>query len=125
MIKNWNKFNEGWFSKKEDESNDITPKGIISSTGRPTPEETERLERDLDNLKSKKLEPKVDSDFLQEVSDRLYGPDSDEYIKALKELNASFRPREGKYVRQFFDPSSDLERRRKEHEIVLKSRKDN
>ena len=101
MIKNWDKFNEGWFSKKEDESNDITPKGIMTSTGRPTPEEDERIGKDLDNLKSKKLEPKVDSDFLQEVSDRLYGPDSDEYVKALKELNASFRPREGKYGRQF------------------------
>ena len=66
MIKNWNKFNEGWFSKKEDESNDITPKGIISSTGRPTPEETERLQKDLDKLSSK-IEPKIDSDFLQEA----------------------------------------------------------
>ena len=52
MIKNWDKFNEGWFSKKESES-DLIPKGFKSSTGRPSAEESERMQKDLDKLSSK------------------------------------------------------------------------
>lgn len=118
MIKSWNKFNEGWFDKKEKES-DLKPKGLMSSTGRPSPEESERLQKDLDKL-STKIEPKVDSDFTQEISDRLYGPDSEEYIKALKELNMSFRPREGRYGSQLYDPSGLEEATKRQKEVINK-----
>jgi len=118
MIKNWDKFNEGWFSKKKEE-NDLTPKGLKSSTGRPTPEETERIQKDLDKL-SVKVGPKVDSDFMQEISDRLYGPDSEEYIKALKELNVSFRPRQGRYGSQLYDPSNVEETNKRQQEVISK-----
>ena len=53
----------------------------------------------------KPIESKVDPSFLQEVSDRLYGPDSEDYINALKELNLKFRKREGRYGNQLYDPS--------------------
>lgn len=46
--------------------------------------------------KSREEYQRVDPYFLQEVSDRLYGPDSVEYVNALKELNKNFRPRVGK-----------------------------
>ena len=46
--------------------------------------------------KSQEEYQRVDPYFLQEVSDRLYGPDSVEYVNALKELNKNFRPRVGK-----------------------------
>lgn len=118
MIKNWNKFNEGWFSKKESES-DLIPKGFMSSTGRPSAEESERMLKDLDKLSSK-IEPKVDSDFMQEISDRLYGPDSEEYIKALKELNMSFRPRQGRYGSQLYDPLNHEKNNKRQQEVINK-----
>lgn len=118
MIKNWNKFNEGWFSKKEKES-DLTPKGIKSSTSRPSAEESERIQKDLDKLSSK-IETKIDSDFMQEISDRLYGPDSEEYIKAIKELNMSFQPRQGRYGSQLYDPSSYEETSKRQQEVISK-----
>jgi tetrahydromethanopterin S-methyltransferase subunit G len=118
MIKNWNKFNEGWFDKKEKES-DLIPKGLMSSTGRPSSEESERIQKDLDKLSSK-IEPRVDSDFMQEISDRLYGPDSEEYIKALKELNKSFQPRQGRYGSQLYDPSNYEEVNKRQQEVINK-----
>ena len=118
MIKNWDKFNEGWFDKKEKES-DLIPKGLMSSTGRPSAEESERIQKDLDKLSSK-IEPRVDSDFMQEISDRLYGPDSEEYIKALKELNLSFKPRQGRYGGQLYDPSNYEETNKRQQEVINK-----
>ena len=112
MIKNWNKFNEGWFIKKESES-DLIP------TGRPSAEESERMLKDLDKLSSK-IEPKVDSDFMQEISDRLYGPDSEEYIKALKELNMSFKPRQGRYGSQLYDPLNHEKNNKRQQEVINK-----
>ena len=40
--------------------------------------------------------------FLQEISDRLYGPDSDAYIQALKELNLKFKSRGGRTGPQIY-----------------------
>jgi hypothetical protein len=54
---------------------------------------------------------------MQEISDRLFGPDSEGYMQAIKELNLKFRPREGRTANQFYDPSISGERRRKEDEI--------
>jgi hypothetical protein len=60
---------------------------------------------------------RIDTLFIQEISDRLFGPDSECYMKAIKELNVKFRPREGRKANQFYDPSISGERRRKEDEI--------
>lgn len=115
MIKNWNKFNEGWFTKKEEES-DLTPKGMKSSTGRPTEKE---VEKSLTQSKVR-VENKVDSELIQDISDRLYGPDSEEYINALRELNVSFRARQGRHGSQLFDPSNLEETKRREQEVLSK-----
>lgn len=117
-MKHISKFNESWFDKKkEDESSDLIPKGVKSSTVRPSSEESERLQKVLDRTKSK-VESKVDNTFLQEISDRLYGPDSDEYINAIKELNLKYKSREGRAGSQFFNTSISDENRRREQEII-------
>lgn len=96
------KFTENWSSE------DIKPRGVMSSTGRP-PIETGKI--DAETLRKQKEEmqrnaqmhsKRVDPYFLQEVSDRLFGPDSEEYIKALKELNNRFRPKEGRVGHDIF-----------------------
>lgn len=102
------KFNEGIFSKKDDLSDDLKPRGIRSSTGRLD------WSQESPKVKSGNIEQRVDPYFIQEISDRLYGPDSEEYIKALKELhkmvdeagNPLYRARHGKYGSQFYDPET-------------------
>jgi hypothetical protein len=64
-----------------------------------------------------KNDDKVDKYFLQELSDILYGPDSDAYIIQLKELNKSFRKRGGKYGNQLYDPSFSEKYKQKEKDI--------
>jgi hypothetical protein len=123
-MKNMKKFNESWFSKKSnpEEITDITPRGV-SRTSMPAERNTssglseEELEELKRNSSSSKVETKVDSYFMQEISDRLFGPDAEGYIQAIKELNLKFKPREGRTANQFYDPSISDERRRKEDEI--------
>jgi hypothetical protein len=77
-------------------------------------------EEELEELKRNRIsnqETRVDAYFMQEISDRLFGPDSEGYMQAIKELNLKFRPREGRTANQFYDPSISGERRRKEDEI--------
>ena len=123
-MKNMKKFNESWFSKKSnpEEITDITPRGV-SRTSMPAERNTssglseEELEELKRNSSSSKVETKVDTYFMQEISDRLFGPDSEGYIQAIKELNLKFKPREGRTANQFYDPSIADERRHKEDEI--------
>lgn len=124
MIKNWNSFNEdfGFFSRKKQEEPKTGPK-IMSTSPRPSEEEAEKIQQDLERLK-KPVEPRIDSDFLQEVSDRLYGPDSEQYVQELRELNKRFRPRRGKYGRQFYDPSQQDLVKQREQEIIKSINKD-
>jgi hypothetical protein len=122
-MKNIKKFNESWFSKKDKtkETSDITPRGV-SRTSMPDQRNTSSglSEEELEELKRNRIsnqETRVDAYFMQEISDRLFGPDSEGYIQAIKELNLKFRPREGRTANQFYDPSISGERRRKEDEI--------
>ena len=123
-MKNMKKFNESWFSKKSnpEEITDITPRGV-SRTSMPAERNTssglseEELEELKRNSSSSKVETKVDTYFMQEISDRLFGPDAEGYIQAIKELNLKFKPREGRTANQFYDPSIADERRHKEDEI--------
>lgn len=122
-MKNMKKFNESWFSKREktEDKSDITPRGI-SRTSMPTQRNTspglsdEELE-ELKKSKSTEVTNRVDPYFIQEISDRLYGPDSEGYIQAIKELNTKFRPREGRAGNQLYDPSITDEFRRREEEV--------
>jgi hypothetical protein len=122
-MKNIKKFNESWFSKKDKtkETSDITPRGV-SRTSIPDQRNTSSglSEEELEELKRNRIsnqETRVDAYFMQEISDRLFGPDSEGYMQAIKELNLKFRPREGRTANQFYDPSISGERRRKEDEI--------
>ena len=122
-MKNIKKFNESWFSKKDKtkETSDITPRGV-SRTSMPDQRNTSSglSEEELEELKRNRIsnqETRVDAYFMQEISDRLFGPDSEGYIQAIKELNLKFRPREGRTANQFYDPSISDERRHKEDEI--------
>ena len=79
----------------------------------PRPESAVNRLSDEELLKQKeeffsKKQRGVDPYFLQEVSDRLYGPDSDGYIEALKELNKNFRPRLGRTGHDIFTPSPNI-----------------
>jgi hypothetical protein len=122
-MKNIKKFNESWFSKKDKtkETSDITPRGV-SRTSIPDQRNTSSglSEEELEELKRNRIsnqETRVDAYFMQEISDRLFGPDSEGYMQAIKELNLKFRPREGRTANQFYDPSISDERRHKEDEI--------
>lgn len=96
------KFTENW------SSSEIRPRGVMSSTERPQIEtgkidpETLRKQKEEMQRNAQMYSKKVDPYFLQEVSDRLFGPDSEEYIIALKELNARFRPKEGRVGHDIF-----------------------
>ena len=119
MINNWKKFNEeiAFFKKDKEESKYAKGPVVMSSTGRPSDEEVQRIRKDVEKLKSP-IDFKIDSDFLQDVSDRLYGPDSEDYVRALKELNKDFRPRTGRYGSQFYDPSEQEKVKRREQSII-------
>ncbi len=95
-MKHLKKFDEGLFSKKEEESDDLRPKGF-KTTERP------EWSYEKPEIKTGGIEPKIDPYFIQEISDRLYGPDSIEYVKELIELNKRFRPRGGRVGNQFYE----------------------
>ncbi len=94
MIKKWNEYNEevSWPWKREEKPSDITPKGIMSTVhpegGKLTSYSDVKVNAPQ---KNPLVDDKVDKSLIQEISDRLYGPDSDEYIAAIKELNSKFR----------------------------------
>jgi hypothetical protein len=103
---------------KELKAGDIAPKGISKTIPRPTEEDIEKIAKNVENLrKTRPTAPKVDNLFLQEISDRLYGPDSESYIEALKRLNKGFRPRPGKNGVEFYEPEIVTQTKEKEREI--------
>lgn len=92
------------FSKTE---KSITmPMSVITTVERPI-QPVNRLSDDERNrlhenyLKENQIK-KIDPYFIQEISDRLYGPDSDEYIKAIIDLNSKFEPRRGRTGPQIY-----------------------
>lgn len=96
----------GIFKKKRKElTGDIVPKGISKTLPRPTEEDIKKISDNVEKLKKERPHlPKIDNLFLQDISDRLYGPDSEAYIEALKKLNKGFRPRSGKNGTEFYEP---------------------
>lgn len=109
---------DGLFSSKKESAQvgDLAPKGFRTVVARMSEEESARIQEGLDRLKAPR-EPRVDVEFVQEISDRLYGPDSEAYIKALEQLNAMFRPRGGKFGRHFYEPEHQEKSRQRELEI--------
>lgn len=108
------------FGKKNKEvTGDSIPKGVSKSLPRPSDVDIEKTQKSIEAMrKTKPNLPKVDIYFIQDISDRLYGPDSVEYIKALKELNEKFRPRDGKTGVDFYEPELVDKIREKERSII-------
>lgn len=109
---------ENMIKKIMKEESDLTPKGFksvvqpvggqlrgVSDVKAAPPEKNPLVDR------------RIDLDIMQEISDRLYGPDSEEYLKAILELNEKFRKRGGKYGGQFYDSSIEAKRKEREQEI--------
>lgn len=108
---------ENMIKKIMKEESDLTPKGFKSTV---YPDKQLRSVSDVKASPQQRnplVDRKVDLEIMQEISDRLYGPDSEEYIKAISELNSKFRKREGKYGNQFLDPSIEAKRKEREREI--------
>jgi hypothetical protein len=121
MIKSWKKFNEeislsNLFGKKEDPDawKKDGPK-VMSDTGRPVDDGSNP--RAIPKFEPVKVEPRIDKSFLQEISDRLYGPDSEDYMDEIKEINKKYRKRPGKAGNELFDPESDIQRKKREEVI--------
>jgi hypothetical protein len=74
----------------------------------------------MSNIKkfNEEWDNRIDSLFLQEISDRLYGPDSESYMAAIKELNKTHRKREGRVGAEFFDSEIERKRKAREKDIV-------
>lgn len=93
------------FTKKE--KSKPVPMSVITTVERPVQKvnklsDEERKKLNDEFLKRKQEEEKINPYFIQEISDRLYGPDADSYIKALIELNSNFRPRKGRSGPQIY-----------------------
>ena len=85
----------------------IKPMGVITTVPRPEQPVNRLSDTELKKLLSKKrVESKnnrtVDPYFLQEISDRLFGPEFEEYIEAIKDLNSRFKPRAGRTGHDIF-----------------------
>jgi hypothetical protein len=112
-----------WSKKETEKPSDITPRGIKStvypdqqlrsvSTVKATPMEKNPL-----------VDRKVDPYFMQEISDRLHGPDGEQYMKEIEKLNEKFpRKRGGRVAGQLHDPNISAEAKRREREINQKIR---
>jgi hypothetical protein len=57
--------------------------------------ELDDMRRDMENAQNDR-ERRVDPYFIQEITDRILGPDSKAYIEEIKELNKKYRSRPGK-----------------------------
>jgi hypothetical protein len=90
--------------KKKELTDDVKPRGIKYTIDRPSEADIAKLTKQRENMKKSIITNKVDKMVLQNISDRLYGPESDAYIKALEELNKSFKPRAGKSYLDFYEP---------------------
>ncbi len=112
-----------FFKKKSSVVDDDTrPRGVKYSLDRPTDADVRNMKIQLDKIKSNPIR-NIDQKFLQDVSDRIYGPDSIEYVKALEELNKSFRARVGKSGFEFYEPDlveSVRDRQRKINDSIKK-----
>jgi hypothetical protein len=117
MIQKIIKEDVSWPWSKKEQPSDITPRGVKSTV---YPDEQLKSVSDVKALPQQRnplVDRKIDLDVMQEISDRLYGPDSEEYLKAILDLNSKFRKRSGKHGNQFLDPSIEAKRKEREREI--------
>jgi hypothetical protein len=105
MIKKWNTFNEAELK--------------LGKVG-TRPVESSKVVRDPSEFLTKKEEEVDLVDLKQQISDRMYGPDSKEYIESLIELNSKFSPRPGRTGVEFFDPSISDKRKEEQEKLIRK-----
>lgn len=93
------------FLKKEKEALVMERKiKAITTVDRPNDIINRLSDEDLSKLKEfKQIDRKVDPYFLQEIVDRICGPNSEEYKKAIIEVNNKFKPRVCKTGRKIFE----------------------
>lgn len=93
------------FSKSDSQL--TKPMATITTVPRPEQpinklSDEERKKMNDEYFKKKQESEKLNPYFIQEISDRLYGPDSDEYIKELIRINSKFKPRKGRTGPQIY-----------------------
>ena len=92
------------FFKKEKEVKLVNSIKVSKTIERPFTGVNKLSEDELSKMKKyNKEDKKVDPYFLQEIVDRMCGPDSEEYKKAILELNEKFKPRISKTGRKIFE----------------------
>ena len=90
--------------KKEKEVKSLNSIKVSKTIERPFTGVNKLSEYELNKMKkSNKEDKKVDPYFLQEIVDRICGPDSEEYKKEILKLNEKFKPRIGKTGRKIFE----------------------
>jgi hypothetical protein len=92
--------NENFFSRNKSE--EIGPMGVRTTVERPEQpinrlgdDELNNMKRDFGRSNSDRS-TKIDPYFMQEITDRILGPDSEAYTNELKELNMKYSPRVSK-----------------------------
>lgn len=83
------------------------PMAVITTVPRPE-QPINRISEDkrkemIDSFHREKEESsKLGPYFIQEIFDRLYGPESEEYVKELHRLNSKFKARQGRTGPQIY-----------------------
>jgi hypothetical protein len=93
-----------FFKKEKEKSKEEFVIKARTTVQRPVDEVKKLTKKDLDKLKKlNQNDKKVDPYFLQDIVDRICGPDSEEYKLAIIELNKKFKSRVGRTGRKIFE----------------------
>lgn len=76
--------------------NELNSIRVSKSIDRPSEMDIEKVNKGIEKMRSKDITDKIDPYFLQDISDRILGPNGDEYKKEIEKLNKKFSPRSGK-----------------------------
>lgn len=114
MIKGWSKFNEELDIKSGARTTQVPHR----EPSRLSPEELEKMKGNL-NKSDEERSKKVDPYFIQEITDRILGPDSEEYVRELEELNAKYRSRVSKTGRGIYEGRTEKASKEKDSDVKL------
>ena len=114
MIKGWSKFNEELDIKSGAKTTQVPDR----EPSRLSTEEIEKIKGNF-NKSDEERNKKVDPYFIQEITDRILGPDSEEYVRELEELNAKYRSRVGKTGRSVYEGRTEKASKEKDSDVKL------